>query len=273
MTDCAQKDNQTHSTEHALFMEWMQWLRVHHPKHGFMYDGIVCKEEWDRSSKHVLLVLKDYNEKGKYSPLNEVDINNRDDIKENIFNLRYYLQKGISKPSNWRTWNNAARWVYGILNSSMGNYPSFVEVVKQGDARHRSANMKKVAVIDVKKKPGKASCNKTQLFRYFAEYPESYSFLARQIALYGKLDFVICCGDGLFEIFKRIASCEPLKKQLMPFASKHDDYLITRDGIVVINFIHPLLLKKGFQKEEAYNSLMKTVQKAMEELSFNEIRN
>ena len=100
---------------------------------------------------------------------------------------------GISSPKHWRTWDNAARWVYGLMHLDTNYYPSFSEVDRQGDANHRSENLKKVAVIDVKKKPGNSNCNISQLNKYFKGYPESYTFLARQIALYGRLDYIICC--------------------------------------------------------------------------------
>lgn len=257
---------QPSSVEHDLFMEWMKWLQVNRPDHGFMYDGIVCKANWDPARKHILLILKDYNEKGKRETLQPLDLDSENERKK-LFNLRSHLRWNIGKPRKWRTWDNAARWVYGLLNSEIGKYPSFDEADRQGDHKHRTVNLRKVAVVDVKKSPGKSSCNKSQLKRYFKENSESYSFLSRQIALYGKLDIIICCGDGLFDIFKEIAQKEPLKSSVRPFISETTDYLITQEGTIVVNFIHPLLLQKGINKEKAYNSLMKTVQSALKEIS------
>ena len=254
--------------EHDLFMEWMEWLQRNHPKHGFMYDGIVCQDVWDAAPKHILFVLKDYNEKRKdRKPFHLLDINKTEDRKE-LFNLRSHLQWHISGRENWRTWDNAARWIYGLMHLTADYYPSFSEADQQGDAKHRSNNLKKVAVIDIKKKPGKSSCNLSQLNRYFKEYPESYYYLARQIALYGKLDFVVCCGDGIFEHFNKIAKQEVLGDNYTPKASSivKNDYYISENGTIVINFIHPLLLKKGLRKDKEYKRLMEIAQKALSEL-------
>ena len=257
--------NRPGAVEHDLFMEWMKWLQVNRPNHGFMYDGIVCKDDWDLTRKHILFILKDYNEKGQREPLHSLDLDNEDERKK-IFNLRSHLRWNIGKPQKWRTWDNAARWIYGLLHSEIGQYPSFAEADRQGDPKHRTIHLKKIAVVDVKKSPGKSKCNKSQLKTYFNDHPESYSFLARQIALYGKLDVIICCGDGLFDIFKSIAEKEPLQSSVYPFISERRDYLITQEGTIVVNFIHPLLLHKGMNKEKAYNSLMEIVQSALKDI-------
>lgn len=156
------------------------------------------------------------------------------------------------------------------MNSSLGAYPPFSEADCQGDAKHRSPNLKRVAVVDVKKKPGNASCSKSDLYKYFDEYPESYSYLARQISLYGKLDFIVCCGDGLFDIFKIILGNVLLKEQYRPYAISKDDYLITRNGTIIIKYIHPLLLNKNHHKQDAYIKLMETAQKALKDLKTHE---
>lgn len=251
-------------------MEWLQWLQINKPEHGFMYDGIVCKADWDTAPKRLLFILKDYNEKGKREPLHTLDLDSEDERKK-FFNLRSHLRWNISKPHKWRTWDNVARWAYGLLHSEIGKYPSFAEADRQGDAKHRAQNLRKVAVVDVKKSPGKSSCDKARLKRYFTDNPESYSFLARQIALYGKLDLIICCGDGLFDIFKSIAEREPLQSSLQPYISENRKYLITQQGTIVVNFIHPLLLQKGITKEKAYNTLMATVQSALKENSHTKL--
>ncbi len=83
-----------------------------------MYDGIVSQEEWNLAPKHILFILKDYNEKGKR--------------KSFWFDLRSYLRQSISEPDKWRTWDNVARWTFGLLHSEYGKYPSFSEANRQG---------------------------------------------------------------------------------------------------------------------------------------------
>lgn len=256
---------QEHRIEHNLFIEWMKWLQVNHPEHGFTYDGIVSPKDWNEAPKRILLLLKDYNQKSKEKPFIELNLDDEKD-RATFPNVRSHILWGIKSPDQWRTWDNAARWVYGLMHLTPDYYPSFSEADQQGDARHRSNNLKKVAVIDVKKKPGRSSCSISQLNKYFQKYPESYSFLAREISLYGKLDFVICCGDGLFDIFKTIAKQEALKLQIFPSVYEDKDYMICLNGTIVINFIHPLFLKKGLHKDKEYKRLMVIAQKALSEL-------
>lgn len=251
------------SIEHDLFLEWMSWLKKNHPEHGFMYDGIVCKQEWDKADKHILFILKDYNEKGTFATLDKVDIKDKECIKQNIFNLRYYLQKGVESPKNWRVWDNVARWTFGLNHVNVNQYLPFNEVSFQGDSKHRSSNLKKIAVLDLKKKPGKSSCNKSDLIKYFKEYPESEEFIARQLSLYGILDFVICCGDGVFEIFKDITKKEEVIRDVYEVAIHKTNYFVTKHGTIVIKYKHPLLLKKGIGKEKAYLNLMEVTRKAI----------
>ena len=79
------------SIEHNLFIEWMNWLKINHPSHGFTYDGVICRESWIDAKKHILFLLK--------------DVNNVSDS----FNLRYYILNGICSADKWRTWDNGTR--------------------------------------------------------------------------------------------------------------------------------------------------------------------
>ena len=202
--------------EHDLFIEWMKWLQSNFPSHMFTYDGIVSINDWMATPTKVLLVLKDYNDtcrSGRYLPLNQFNIRDRESIKANVPNLHYHLANSISQKKNWRTWNNAARWVYGLLNSDFGKDPPYTEARKAGDVRNRTANMKKVDVLDLKKQPGTASCSKQMLDDYFKNHQEAYSFLARQVSLYGHLDFVICCDDDIIDHYLRVMKTDILKSQ------------------------------------------------------------
>ena len=258
----ALKKKEMASLEHDLFIEWMSWLKVNDPKHGFMYDGIVCQEDWNMAKKHILFVLKDYNSSGHIVPLDKINLENRDDIRTNIFNLRYYLQKGINDPSRWRVWDNVARWSYGLLNLNIDYYPPFKDVDEQGDKQHRSNNLKRVAVLDIKKGPGSSSCNIHQLNRYLQKHPESLVYSSRQLELYGKLDYVICCGDGVFDAFMQVKD-QRFTREQYEIASSKTNYCLTNSGTIIIRYTHPLLLQKNYNKENAYNNLMKIAQGAL----------
>ena len=250
------------SIEHNLFIEWMNWLKNNHPEHVFMYDGIISRRDWDLAEKHILFVLKDYNAKGNSVSLDEVDINDGEDIKRNIFNLRYYLQEGIKEPKNWRVWDNVSRWTYGLLHLTIDSFPSYREVDIQGNAHHRSANLKKVSVLDLKKELGTARCSKQQLNHYLRKYPECRLFTSRQIELYGKIDYVVCCGDGVYNAFLQTTQQGKLKDSYESLTNR-PNYCITKQGTIIIKYIHPLLLHKKYCKESAYSDLMKIVQNAL----------
>lgn len=256
------------SIEHDLFIEWMKWLQSHFPSHKFTYDGIVCVEEWQTTPTKILLVLKDYNDSSqsdRHLPLDKFNMEDREAVKANVPNLRYHLANNISSKRNWRTWNNAARWVYGLLNTRLGYFPSFTEVNPQGNYRHRTTNMRKVAVLDLKKSPGRSSCNKSMLDTYFDLHPEAYSFLARQISLYGYLDFIVCCGDGVFDHLMQIMQNDIFQKSHYVVMYKGKNYVITVSGTIIIDYRHPLLLHKGVSSKLAYTQLMDIVQSALKE--------
>lgn len=258
------------SVEHYLFIEWMKWLQKNDPSHKFTYDGIIDMDSWSATPTKILLLLKDYNDTrsaNKHHSLNQVDIDDREAIKTNVPNLRYHLANNIAKKKNWRTWNNAARWVYGLLNSSLGDYPPFSKAGAQGNSLNRELNMRKVAVVDIKKKPGTSSCTRRALDAYFAKHPEAYTFLARQISLYGCVNFIICCGDGIFDHCLRIIQDDKLRQKgydiKIPAGRTAGRYVITEGDTIIINYRHPLLLQKDVSAESAYYELMDIVQNAL----------
>ena len=248
--------DKVHSIEHSLFAEWTRWLQENKPEHGFTYDGAICRESWNDVNKHVLFLLKDVND------------------ASDSFNLRYYILNGVCKAGNWRTWDNVARWAYGLMQTEQGYYPDFSEADKWGLANRRVDVLKQVAVVDLKKKPGEKHCNQKMLEDYFQEYPESYTFIAKQISLYGKLDYVICCGDGVYEIFLDIIKqeCSILSdysgRDLKYIArdSTQCAYRIANSGTIIIDYRHPLILGKGVSKRSVYLRLMNIVQEALENI-------
>lgn len=245
--------DKVHSIEHSLFEEWTKWLQKNKPEHGFTYDGVLCRESWIDAKKHILFLLK--------------DVNNVSDS----FNLRYYILNGVCNPDNWRTWDNVARWAYGLMQTEQGYYPDFSEADKWGFANKRVDALRQVAVVDIKKKPGKNHCTKKMLEDYFHEYPESYTFIAKQISLYGKLDYIVCCGDGVYEILLDIIKQENtilsnyFGRDLKYIARDKTlcAYRIAKSGTIIIDYRHPLLLEKGVNKRNVYLRLMNIAQDAL----------
>lgn len=87
--------NNHKSIEGALFEEWSKWLQLNHPEHGFMYDGIVSKNDWESATPKILFLLKDYNESsGKPLNLSDINLDLKSD-RDRLFNLRWYLKNTV----------------------------------------------------------------------------------------------------------------------------------------------------------------------------------
>lgn len=255
--------NNHKSIEGALFEEWSKWLQLNHPEHGFMYDGIVSKNDWESATPKILFLLKDYNESsGKPLNLSDINLDLKSD-RDRMFNLRWYLKNTVKEPSRWRTWDNIARWTYGLLHSTEDSYPNYwKEVDKYGKADKRADVLKYIAVMDIKKKPGSSRCSIQELKKYLSDYPFSKKYLARQLCLYNDADYVICCGEGLFQILQSIIDENHLESRQSKYqnTSSSRKYCITKGGKIIIDYRHPLLLGKNARKEIAYKELMEIVQ-------------
>jgi len=257
--------NKHKSLEGALFEEWSKWLQNNHPEHGFMYDGIVNQEGWNTAKKKILFILKDYNEQNEVVTLDKLDLDDYQD-KSKLFNLRYYLQTWVKKSSRWRTWDNIARWAFGLMNLTGEYFPDYwKEADRQGSAQNRVDVLSHIAVMDIKKKPGTSSCSLSQLKQYLTEYPESITYLGRQLQLYGDLEYLVCCGDGLYDILWNIIDDNELTGwQIKNKGSvSNHRYAITTDGKIIIDYRHPLLMGKNApHKDKAYITLMRIAQEA-----------
>ena len=144
-----------------------------------------------------------------------------------------------------------------------GGNPAGVVILPQGGSFPEVEVMKKVAVLDMKKQPGKSACSRKMLDDYFVKHEESYSFLARQISLYGHLDYIVCCGDAILKHFLHVLEIHALQNPENKIVYKGKKFLMTAGGTLIIDYRHPLLLQKGVSAKEAYISLMEIVQTAL----------
>ena len=95
----------------------------------FIRDGIVSNADY--AEPHILFMMRDMN------------TDQEDNLREDLYN----------RGSGWKTWNNAARWTVALLTGDE-NYPREI---------NRRDQMRKVAVINLKKEAGGARANKKQL--------------------------------------------------------------------------------------------------------------
>lgn len=124
----------------------------------FIRDGIVS--ETDYAEPHILFVMR------------EMNTHKEDNLAEDLYN----------RGSGWKTWNNAARWTVALLTGEE-TYPREID---------RREQMRKVAVINIKKEAGGARANKQEL-REAVTADGAYTF--REIELCDPA-IIICGGFG-----------------------------------------------------------------------------
>ena len=90
-------------------------------------NGVVCKQDFSRAEPRLLFILKEPND-------------HHEDIRTHARNV----------PWSYATWRNLAYWSRGILDG----FPQFQRILSEPEANR--AALKKAAVINVKKTPGKA---------------------------------------------------------------------------------------------------------------------
>lgn len=173
----------------------------------FIDDGIICGEEY--ATPHILFAMRDMNTSDPISL--------RDDLR--------------TRGSGWKTWNNAARWVHALLTGDE-EYPVSID---------RRAEMRKAAVINLKKEAGGSRANKKEL----AEAVKTdASYILREIEICSP-DIIICGGFGNAGLLKDHVFCS-LAGEWMELPAQHFhhnwSYFLARVNgktIPVISFCHP----------------------------------
>lgn len=195
----------------------------------FIRDGIVCEAEYEEP--HILFVMRDMNTAEKC------------DLREEL----------RTTGSGWKTWNNAARWISALLT---GNecYPY------ESD---RLNEMRKVAVLNIKKEAGGNRANKKAL----QDAAELYSeYIAREIELCDP-KIIICGGFGNAGILKdhvfKEKAGEWQKLQSEHFDSVWWYYFASVNGkqVPVISFCHPQVT--NFKGKRGHGDLFEPLYREM----------
>ena len=201
----------------------------------FVKDGIICDEEY--SEPHVLFIMRDMNT-GK-----EVDL--REEIRE--------------WGSGWKTWNNAARWAQALLTGNE-EYPRDID---------RREQMRKVAVINIKKEAGGARASRQELIVAASTYG---SYTLRQIELCDP-EIIICGGFGNADLLKDYVFKE-LSSEWKKHPAAHFDATwwyyyatINEKQIPVISFCHPQV--SNFKGKHGHTDLFEPLYREM--LNFRKI--
>ena len=188
-------------------------------------DGVVDEFEYVKGKVKVLYILKEVN-----------DWKNGD--------LRKFARDG----ARWRTWNNIARWQYGIQKYFETGTAVFKNTINHND---RKEILKTIAVLNLKKESGGASSNMGQIWNHANKDKD---LLREQIELYDA-NVIICCGTGdiveELQLFKNIGVFKNATNGI-GFAKNNN--------IIVVKYMHPQCRKS---KKKLFENLFSTIKEIL----------
>lgn len=234
--------NSISEQENALFEEWEKILK----NEEIVRDGVVDEVEFKKSKPKIVYFLK------------EVNGENDDCLSNNNKRKGRDLRVFLKGKGDWRTWNNVARWTYGIRGLYAGKTPEMLpwEEVPSIDDESRPKQLLSICAMNVKKTSGGSSAKRSEIRCFEKKYG---CLLDRQINIY-KPDIIICCGidyynDKYGEWKKTISTSNlprPNLRKLNPVK-----YKILDKKRVIIDFIHPLARRA--KTNYAYLSLINAI--------------
>ena len=162
-----------------LFNQWQKELDG-----KFVPDGTINFEQWEKTNKKILVILKETNDFDNFG-LNDL-------INKNITNSKSGIWKGL-------TWHNIGRVSYGLLNTSA----PFKDAHKK-----RKETLKHIAVMNIKKTAGKSK-SKYKTIKFHAEKYKDY--IKKEIEIINP-DIVIL--GGTYDFLKNILNLEKISDNL-----------------------------------------------------------
>lgn len=218
------------SLEEALFRKWKNKY------HGSLVvpDGVVDEDSYDAAKNKILFLLKEVNDwKDKDRKLRDLLLNN----------------------PYWRTWNNAARWAYGLLKA-----PQFIPWNSELDnvnKEFREKWLKHVVVMNMKKISGVSRSVWGELSDFVRDNREE---LREQLSFYNP-DITVCCGTGclLYELLRP----EGISWKI---SSNKTRYSTTKALGIIIDYYHP---QASISKSILYTNLMESVCEVMSQPDAN----
>lgn len=213
----------------SLFQKWQKETGLSIKDKTFSPDGIVNPDMWfsETNKTRIMFVLKETNR---------------------WCNLCEYVvrKKADGKRVKWQTWYNVTRWTYLLRHIHDQTFDEMWQRIRSIDEGKRIYNLERVALVNVKKRPGGESTDKDELITAFER--ENRPFLLQEIALFGRLDYIVCCGKG-------VAHC--LSQCYGGLKWKHHHQIArTPDDTLVIDFTHPQSREK---KKDLFRKLYDVV--------------
>lgn len=189
----------------SLFSEWSSLN--HHKGKGFVSDGIIDKNRWEKTERKILFILKE-----AYS----------DPTDPEDFDLCELIRDKWQGPKH-PIWWNLSYWAYGIHNS---NHLQTIRKPEKNNEKERALikeSLLSSAVLNIKKSSGNTQSNPDDLKHYVLNDGE---FIKREIELINPS--IIICGY-VWEYLDH----------LWPNANQVYD-LVYRDGkTFIVDFWHP----------------------------------
>lgn len=196
--------------EKILFNDWTKKRKAFSP------DGIIDEESYLNSDPKLLFLLKEVNTKeGKK------------------LDLKDFIRNGGRR----QTWDNIARWVYGIRNIHKNLEWNDIEKIKT--IEQRKEILKSICVINLKKSPGIHTTNNSQLWEVAEE--DKY-YLNRQFKIYfdnidSRPNLIIACGSITSSTFNELVSIPDKRDWII--TSRGIWYCEFEKGRYFIEFAHP----------------------------------
>ena len=189
-----------YEAEEQLFQKWQE------NREGFVRDGVVSEEDYIVSKPKIAFILKEVNDPGGGG-----------------WDLRNFVSEG-GRP---QTWNNIARWVYGIRNiTSIPKWDFFENISEE----FRIKTLQSICAINLKKSPGTHTTDQASLK---AVANEDRVFIQKQYKLYDP-DITVCGGTG--DLFKWVAGHESLEWKM---TTRGIWWYEQEANKIVISFTHP----------------------------------
>lgn len=161
--------------EEDLFNRWKLG------RDNFCPDGLIECQEYLRSNLKLMFILKEVN-------------------SSECFDLRKFVREG----GRSQTWNNIARWIYGLKN--IDREISWDEYSSINSNSQRIDLLKSIIAINIKKSPGSHTTNVQELYKIAKEDAQ---FLNQQFQIYYsdevvRPDFIIACGTDASDNFNTL---------------------------------------------------------------------
>ena len=185
-------------------------------RHQILYVVFLCDFYWhirfysyNKSYLNITFILKETNEKEE----------------DGGYDLTEFLREGAVGGC---IWNNVSRFSAGII------FKEDFDKVEDLDKHDRKKYLAPISVINLKKAPGKATSNNSEVDKFAKEDRE---YIKNQVELYNP-DLIICGGTG--DMF--IENILGLGMSSWTHVSDYFSYLIYNDTIIVKTY-HPACRK------------------------------